>query len=46
MRVGIPTEIKPDEYRVAITPAGVRELCSREHEVLIQAGACVRIGRA
>jgi alanine dehydrogenase len=41
MRVGVPTEIKPDEYRVAITPAGVRELCSREHEVLIQAGAGV-----
>jgi alanine dehydrogenase len=39
VRVGIPTEIKPDEYRVAITPAGVRELCSRGHEVLIQAGA-------
>jgi alanine dehydrogenase len=39
MRVGIPTEIKPDEYRVAITPAGVRELCARGHEVLIQAGA-------
>jgi alanine dehydrogenase len=41
MRVGIPAEIKPDEYRVAITPAGVRELCSRGHEVLIQAGAGV-----
>jgi alanine dehydrogenase len=39
MRVGIPTEIKADEYRVAITPAGVRELASRGHEVLIQAGA-------
>jgi alanine dehydrogenase len=39
MRVGVPTEIKPDEYRVAITPAGVRELCSRGHTVLIQAGA-------
>ena len=39
MRVGIPTEIKSDEYRVAITPAGVRELCARGHEVLIQAGA-------
>ncbi len=35
----MPTEIKPDEYRVAITPAGVRELCSRGHEVLVQAGA-------
>ena len=39
MIVGVPAEIKPDEYRVAITPAGVRELCSRGHEVLIQAGA-------
>ena len=39
MRVGVPTEIKPDEYRIAITPAGVRELSSRGHEVLVQAGA-------
>jgi alanine dehydrogenase len=39
MRIGVPTEIKSDEYRVAITPAGVRELCTRGHEVLIQAGA-------
>ncbi|HEY2717107.1 MAG TPA: alanine dehydrogenase [Solirubrobacterales bacterium] len=39
MRIGVPTEIKPDEYRVALTPAGVRELTARGHEVLIQAGA-------
>ncbi|MFI4993725.1 MAG: alanine dehydrogenase [Solirubrobacterales bacterium] len=39
MIVGVPTEIKPDEYRVAITPAGVRELSTRGHEVLLQAGA-------
>jgi alanine dehydrogenase len=39
MRVGVPTEIKPDEYRVALTPAGVRELTDRGHEVLIQQGA-------
>jgi alanine dehydrogenase len=39
MRIGIPTEIKTDEYRVAITPAGVRELSVRGHEVLVQAGA-------
>ena len=39
MRIGVPTEIKTDEYRVAITPAGVRELTSRGHEVLVQAGA-------
>ena len=35
----IPSEIKSDEYRIAITPAGVRELTSRGHEVLVQAGA-------
>ncbi len=39
MRVGVPTEIKTDEFRVAITPAGVRELTRHGHEVLIQAGA-------
>ena len=41
MKVGVPTEIKTDEYRVAITPAGVRELNERGHEVFIQAGAGV-----
>ena len=39
MKVGVPTEIKTDEYRVAITPAGVRELVDRGHAVLIQEGA-------
>ena len=39
MKVGVPTEIKEDEYRVALTPAGVRELAEHGHEVLIQAGA-------
>jgi alanine dehydrogenase len=39
MKVGVPTEIKPDEYRVALTPAGARELREQGHEVLIQAGA-------
>jgi alanine dehydrogenase len=39
VRIGVPTEIKPDEYRVAITPAGVRELTSHGHDVLVQAGA-------
>lgn len=39
MRIGVPTEIKTDEYRVALTPAGVRELTQHGHEVLIQAGA-------
>jgi alanine dehydrogenase len=35
----VPTEIKPDEYRVAITPIGVRELTEKGHEVVVQAGA-------
>jgi alanine dehydrogenase len=39
VRVGVPTEIKADEYRVALTPAGVRELADHGHEVLVQSGA-------
>ena len=39
MRIGIPTEVKDHEYRVAITPAGVHELVRRRHEVCVQAGA-------
>ena len=39
MKVGVPTEIKTDEYRVALTPAGVRELVEHDHEVIIQSGA-------
>jgi len=39
VRVGVPTEVKPDEYRVAVTPAGVRELCVHDHDVVVQAGA-------
>jgi alanine dehydrogenase len=39
VKVGVPTEIKPDEYRVAMTPAGVRDLTDVGHEVYIQAGA-------
>jgi alanine dehydrogenase len=41
VRVGIPTEVKDNEYRVAITPAGVHELAARGHEVFVQAGAGV-----
>ena len=39
MRVGVAREIKPDEYRVALTPAGARELVQRKHEVFIESGA-------
>ena len=41
MRVGVPTEVKTDEYRVALTPAGVRELVDAGHEVFVQSGAGV-----
>jgi alanine dehydrogenase len=41
MIVGVPSEIKMDEFRVALTPAGVRELTARGHEVLVQCGAGV-----
>ncbi|MBA2312184.1 MAG: alanine dehydrogenase [Actinobacteria bacterium] len=36
MKVGIPRELKDNEYRVAITPAGVRELVVHDHTVLIE----------
>jgi alanine dehydrogenase len=36
MRVGVPGEVKDNEYRVAITPAGARELVVNGHEVLIE----------
>ncbi len=39
MKVGVPSEVKTDEYRVAMTPAGVRELVDAGHEVFIQSGA-------
>jgi alanine dehydrogenase len=37
--IGVPTEIKTDEYRVALTPSGVRELTDNGHEVVVQSGA-------
>ena len=39
MKVGVPTEIKADEYRVALTPSGVRELVDRGHDVVVESGA-------
>jgi alanine dehydrogenase len=39
VKVGVPTEIKADEYRVALTPSGVRELTDHGHTVAVQAGA-------
>lgn len=39
MKVGVPTEIKDEEYRVALTAVGARELAEHGHEVLVQSGA-------
>lgn len=39
MRIGVPKEVKDNEYRVAATPAGVHELAVLGHEVCVQAGA-------
>ena len=39
MRVGVPTEVKNNEYRVAMTPDGVRELTQHGVELLVQSGA-------
>ena len=39
MIVGIPTEIKSDEYRVAVLPVGAEELVRAGHTVLVEAGA-------
>lgn len=44
MIIGVPREIKTEEYRVGVTPAGVRELTGRGHKVLVQSSAGVRIG--
>lgn len=41
MKVGIPKEIKDNEYRVACTPAGVHELVRHGHRVLVETGAGV-----
>ncbi len=39
MIVGVPKEIKRDEYRVALLPVGVEELVRAKHEVLVEVGA-------
>jgi alanine dehydrogenase len=39
VRIGVAKEIKTDEYRVALTPAGARELVQRGHDVLVETGA-------
>jgi alanine dehydrogenase len=41
VKVGVAAEVKPDEYRVALTPAGALELINRGHDVLMEQGAGV-----
>ncbi|NRA57879.1 MAG: alanine dehydrogenase [Phycisphaerales bacterium] len=44
MIVGVPTEVKPDEYRVGLMPAGVDQLIRDGHSVVVQSGAGLGIG--
>lgn len=44
MLIGVPKEVKTEEYRVAVTPAGVRELASRGHTVFVQKNAGIGSG--
>jgi len=44
MRIGVPTEIKSHEYRVGMTPSGVRELSRAGHTIVVQAGAGAGVG--
>ena len=46
MKVGVPSEIKPNEHRVGLTPTAVREYVERGHEVAVQAGAGTGAGYA
>jgi alanine dehydrogenase len=46
VRVGVPAEVKPDEYRVALTPAGAHELVRHGHDVWVQHDAGAGSGLA
>ena len=44
MNIGVPKEIKESENRVAVTPAGVKELCKHGHKVFVQKDAGISSG--
>jgi len=46
MRIGVPREIKDQEFRVGLTPASVREVVDQGHEVVVETGAGAGIGAA
>src|SRR5262249_2736516 len=46
MRIGVPREIKDQEYRVGLTPGSVREVVAHGHAVIVETGAGTGIGAA
>lgn len=44
MKIGVPTEVKSEEYRVGLTPMSTRELVERGHQVVVQSDAGAGIG--
>ena len=44
MLIGVPKEIKAQEFRVGMTPAGVRELSANQHQVLVERDAGAAVG--
>jgi len=46
MLIGVPREIKSEEYRIGLTPAGARELAHHGHQVMVQRGGALAIGFA
>jgi len=44
MIIGVPREIKSQEYRVAMLPAAVRSLAARGHRVVVESGAGAGVG--
>jgi alanine dehydrogenase len=46
VKIGVPKEIKTHEYRVGLTPAGVRELTMHGHQVMVERNAAAGIGIA
>ena len=44
MLIGVPKEVKTDEFRVGLTPASVRELTSRGHQVIVESNCAMQLG--
>lgn len=44
MKIGVPTEIKAQEFRIGLTPSGIRELVGQGHELRVQSGGGAAIG--